>query len=160
MCGLIARTAWHIFNSFKMKKNTSFLNATKLIIFGRMWSFPFSAFSWLWKKHLFWSDLQHRIFVPVGLEMDNFCSTLLLFQPHFFPFFFWKIKERGRGGEASKPTKATAHTVNEGRKSGHQGVGGAEHQGWVGRVRFHFHSPREDLTSWAYGFFYILNQWR
>lgn len=123
----------------------------------------FLLIAWLWKKHLFLSDLQQKIFVPVGFVMENFCYTLLFSPQCFFPFFScWKMKEKGRGGEKSKQTKPTAQTTNTDRKRGRWGVGGVKHHSWAGRACLHFNSLWEDLTLCAcvYGFFYILNQWK
>lgn len=61
----------------------------------------------LWKKHLFWSDLQQKIFVPIGFVMDNFCYRVFFSPPCFFPFFLLLKDERERKRRRKNSSKQT-----------------------------------------------------
>lgn len=106
----------------------------------------FLLIAWLWKKHLFWSELQQKIFVPVGFVMDNFCYTLLFSPPGFFPFFScWKMKAKGRWEEKQASKQNPLPRLQIQTKRSHWGVGGVKDNSWAGRACLRFDSLWEDL---------------
>lgn len=67
----------------------------------------FLPIAWSWKKHLFWRDLQQKMFVPVGFLMDIFCYRVLFSPPCFFPIFFLLKDEKERKRRRKNTDKQT-----------------------------------------------------